>query len=128
MSTSPVKKVTKEQVAQHASNDSMWIILHGRAYDVTSFLREHPGGPDILKTVAGRDGTEDFEDTFHSRSAREQLKQFYKGDVEGMEQTDIFATPAVGGKGGATSGGTLAPVLVLALLVLVAAVIYKVAM
>ena len=31
-------KLTGEQVAEHNSRDSCWVIVHGKAYDVTDFL------------------------------------------------------------------------------------------
>ncbi|OKL61658.1 Cytochrome b2, mitochondrial [Talaromyces atroroseus] len=54
-------KLTGQQVAQHHSKDSCWVIVHGRAYDVTEFLPEHPGGQNIILKYAGRDATEAFE-------------------------------------------------------------------
>ncbi|RMZ76038.1 hypothetical protein DV737_g5012, partial [Chaetothyriales sp. CBS 132003] len=50
-----------EEVAKHNSNDSCWVIVHGKAYDVTEFLPEHPGGPKIILKYAGKDATEEFE-------------------------------------------------------------------
>ncbi|KAF2867565.1 FMN-dependent dehydrogenase-domain-containing protein [Massariosphaeria phaeospora] len=54
-------KLTGEDVAQHNSKDSCWVIVHGRAYDVTDFLPEHPGGSKIILKYAGKDATEEFE-------------------------------------------------------------------
>jgi L-lactate dehydrogenase (cytochrome) len=48
-------------VAKHNSKDSCWVIIHGKAYDVTEFLPEHPGGPKIILKYAGKDATEEFE-------------------------------------------------------------------
>lgn len=48
-------------VAQHNSADSCWVIVHGKAYDVTEFLPEHPGGSKIILKYAGKDATEEFE-------------------------------------------------------------------
>lgn len=47
-------------VAKHNSRDSCWVIIHGKAYDVTEFLPEHPGGPKIILKYAGKDATEEF--------------------------------------------------------------------
>jgi L-lactate dehydrogenase (cytochrome) len=31
----PEEKLTGEEVAKHNSKDSCWVIIHGKAYDVT---------------------------------------------------------------------------------------------
>ncbi|KAI3140480.1 uncharacterized protein N7518_004361 [Penicillium psychrosexuale] len=54
-------KLTGAVVAEHNSKDSCWIIVHGKAYDVTEFLPEHPGGQKIILKYAGKDATEEFE-------------------------------------------------------------------
>lgn len=36
------KEYTAAEVAEHSSEDSCWIILHGKVYDVTTFLKDHP--------------------------------------------------------------------------------------
>ena len=46
-----MKLFTQEQVAQHASAASLWIIIHGNVYDMTPFLSEHPGGKRVLEKV-----------------------------------------------------------------------------
>jgi L-lactate dehydrogenase (cytochrome) len=48
-------------IAKHNSNESCWVIIHGKAYDVTDFLPEHPGGPKIILKYAGKDATAEFE-------------------------------------------------------------------
>jgi hypothetical protein len=37
-------KLTCADVAKHCSRDDLWIIVDGKAYDVTSFTENHPGG------------------------------------------------------------------------------------
>jgi cytochrome b involved in lipid metabolism len=37
------------------------VIIHGRAYDVTEFKEEHPGGKNIILRWAGKDATETYE-------------------------------------------------------------------
>ena len=32
-----------DEVAKHDSKADCWVIIHGKAYDVTEFLPEHPG-------------------------------------------------------------------------------------
>ncbi|NWH98030.1 CYB5B protein, partial [Tichodroma muraria] len=70
-----------EEVAKRNSSREAWLVIHGRVYDVTRFLAEHPGGEEVLLEQAGRDATESFEDVGHSTDAREMLKQYYIGEV-----------------------------------------------
>ncbi|ESZ90205.1 putative mitochondrial cytochrome b2 [Sclerotinia borealis F-4128] len=53
-------KLTGQEVAEHNSGESCWVIVHGKAYDVTEFLPEHPGGPKIILKYAGKDATEEY--------------------------------------------------------------------
>ena len=39
----------------------MWVILHGKVYDLTKFLPEHPGGQKIILKYAGMDATKAFD-------------------------------------------------------------------
>ncbi|OCF30695.1 L-lactate dehydrogenase (cytochrome) [Kwoniella heveanensis BCC8398] len=39
----------------------VWIVVHGKVYDVTDFLDEHPGGAEIILRYAGMDATEEYE-------------------------------------------------------------------
>ncbi|NWR66582.1 CYB5B protein, partial [Bucorvus abyssinicus] len=70
-----------EEVGKRNSNREAWLVIHGRVYDVTRFLEEHPGGEEVLLEQAGRDATESFEDVGHSTDAREMLKQYYIGEI-----------------------------------------------
>lgn len=56
-----VGSLTGEDIAKHNSAESCWVIVHGKAYDVTEFLPEHPGGPKIILKYAGKDATEAYE-------------------------------------------------------------------
>ncbi|EHA54913.1 hypothetical protein MCOR27_011752 [Pyricularia oryzae] len=53
--------LTGAEVAKHDSSQSCWVIVHGKAYDVTEFLPEHPGGAKIILKYAGKDATEEFD-------------------------------------------------------------------
>ncbi|KAJ3157271.1 hypothetical protein HDU89_002683 [Geranomyces variabilis] len=84
---------TTEEVASHRTEkEGVWIIVHGKVYDVTNFLSEHPGGKKILLKVAGQDASKQF-DQFHNKSVLDKIaSKFYKGDVGSGKESS--AAPA----------------------------------
>lgn len=44
-------------VAKHATAADCWVILYDKVYDLTEFLPNHPGGPQIIIKYAGKDAT-----------------------------------------------------------------------
>jgi hypothetical protein len=53
--------ITKEEVAKHNNKESCWVILNNQVLDVTTFLKDHPGGELAILTFAGKDATEEFD-------------------------------------------------------------------
>ncbi|MBN3325530.1 CYB5 protein, partial [Atractosteus spatula] len=76
-----VKYFRLEEVEQHNSSKSTWIILHHKIYDVTKFLEEHPGGEEVLREQAGGNATESFEDIGHSSDARAIASTYVIGEL-----------------------------------------------
>ncbi|OJJ45658.1 hypothetical protein ASPZODRAFT_68480 [Penicilliopsis zonata CBS 506.65] len=76
---------TLEDVATHNSRESLYVIIHGKVYDVTGYADEHPGGADILMEVAGADGTDGFDDIGHSEGAKTTLEGLLVGRIKGNE-------------------------------------------
>lgn len=75
--------LTLEEVAKHNKEDDLWMIIHGKVYDITDFINTHPGGADVLFESAGQDGSEAFDEVGHSQDSVEMLKPFLVGQVEG---------------------------------------------
>lgn len=62
---------------------NVWLSLGGRkVYDVTKYLKKHPGGHDILLKYGGRNADDLFELTGHSDKAREIMKAFLVGFID----------------------------------------------
>ncbi|RAH51378.1 FMN-dependent alpha-hydroxy acid dehydrogenase [Aspergillus brunneoviolaceus CBS 621.78] len=59
--------LTREEIERHSSRQSCWVAIHGSVYDVTDFIDEHPGGPQVILRCAGKDATADF-DSVHDKS------------------------------------------------------------
>ena len=51
---------TLEEVTRHSSADDCWTVVDGSVYDLTSFIRRHPGGAEQVLRMCGKDGSEYF--------------------------------------------------------------------
>ncbi|KAJ9627251.1 hypothetical protein H2203_003713 [Taxawa tesnikishii (nom. ined.)] len=76
------KEFTYSDVSEHTSKKDLYLIVHDKVYDCSSFVDEHPGGEEVLLDVAGQDSTEAFEDVGHSDEAREILEGLLIGKLK----------------------------------------------
>ena len=70
------------EVREHALRDSAWIVVYGHVYDCTAYLKDYPGGVDIILINAGADCTEEF-DVIHSDMAKALLAAYRIGELVG---------------------------------------------
>ncbi|GBF89854.1 cytochrome b5 [Raphidocelis subcapitata] len=119
MAAKPV--YTLEDCKKHVSDKDCWLVVHGKVYDVTAFLEEHPGGYDVILTSSGKDATQDFEEIGHSNSAREMLNKYYLGEFAGGDSAPVTAKAA----SGSSSGSGFSFGLLLPLLLIIAAIVFQ---
>lgn len=88
-STSP-RFFTEKEVARHCTKDSCWVLLGTKVYDVTAFLRMHPGGEALILSRSGKDVSREMEGPphRHSENARRWMEQYYIGEVDRESNTD----------------------------------------
>ncbi|PWN35291.1 putative cytochrome b5 [Meira miltonrushii] len=76
------KTFEADEVKQHKSEESAWVVVDGGVYDVTEFLEDHPGGKKILLKNCGKDASEAFW-TYHSEKVLQKTAAEYKiGEVK----------------------------------------------
>lgn len=71
-----LKTYSLEEIKKHNNDKSCWIVVHGKVYDVTAFLEEHPGGYDIIITSTGEAL---FEHNARSQRVAETLSMVDRG-------------------------------------------------
>merc|ERR1712039_860370 len=124
----PAKKterdlISEDEIAKHSTENDCWVALHGLVLNLPKdFLDEHPGGPDVITSLAGKNCTADFEDIAHSDSAREWANKYIIGRTEGAaEERELVPSSAdahkiSGGGGGGGGGGAVVPAILVVLL------------
>ena len=115
-----LKEYTAAEIAKHNTEESPWLIIHGRVYDITPYLDEHPGGPEIMVDNAGKNASEEYDDIGHSDDATEKMAEFMIGRLKGFQFAD-----ASGDGDGAGGGGGMSLILVLLIPVILAALYYQ---
>ncbi|KAL2735585.1 cytochrome b5-like [Vespula squamosa] len=73
---------TRNEVARHNKEEDLWLVMHGGVYDLTDFVKNHPGGEEVLINLAGQDGTVCFNDIGHSGEAISLKETFKIGEIE----------------------------------------------
>ncbi|GAC93273.1 nitrate reductase [Pseudozyma hubeiensis SY62] len=87
--------VTAADLLAHGDGEGPepWFVVHGHVYDGTGFLKDHPGGDQSIRLVAGEDATEDFM-AIHSMDAKKMLRDYHLGRLETQDAPQAAATEA----------------------------------
>ena len=80
------KSYSLAEVAAHASPRDCWMAIHGKVYDITSYLPDHPSRPEVIEVWCGKDGSQAYDTKTkgrrHSESADQLLQGFSIGDLK----------------------------------------------
>eukprot|EP00927_Polykrikos_kofoidii_P053904 TRINITY_DN48427_c0_g1_i1.p1 TRINITY_DN48427_c0_g1~~TRINITY_DN48427_c0_g1_i1.p1 ORF type:complete len:604 (-),score=72.55 TRINITY_DN48427_c0_g1_i1:122-1690(-) len=86
-------RVSDEELASRCSEEAggLWVALHGGIFDLTTFHRIHPGGPEVLRMYAGKDATSTFDEIGHSDRARSMARKRLIGVLSSCSPTGFVA-------------------------------------
>jgi cytochrome b involved in lipid metabolism len=59
-SPKPNASYTLAEVATHADASSCWAVINNSVYDLITWINQHPGGPDKILGLCGKDGSDAF--------------------------------------------------------------------
>ncbi|KAB0383614.1 hypothetical protein FD755_005531, partial [Muntiacus reevesi] len=84
----PAACFSAAEVQRRLAAGACWVRRGARLYDLTGFVRQHPGGEQLLWARAGQDVSADLDGPphRHSANARRWLEQYYVGDLQGDPQ------------------------------------------
>ncbi len=60
--------------------DDLWVVVEGKVYDLSTFYKSHPGGPDLITEWAGKDGSKVFKDAGHPAQAKKEMEDYLIGE------------------------------------------------
>jgi len=77
--------LSKTELAKHNSRQNCWLLISGKIYDVTNFIKQHSGGAGEIIPTCGTDATAAYASRggtgSHSSSAQAMLAAYYIGDL-----------------------------------------------
>mmetsp|Transcript_4691 Transcript_4691/g.8292 ORF Transcript_4691/g.8292 Transcript_4691/m.8292 type:complete len:643 (-) Transcript_4691:83-2011(-) len=82
-SSGAASAVTMEEVAKHTTREDCWVVLYGEAYNVSSFLEDHPGGAKAIMLYAGKDATKEFAMLHQKDVIAKYIPDLHVGTVAG---------------------------------------------
>lgn len=82
ISASETHLIPWKEIRQHTTRNSCWIVLKGEVYDVTRYLREHPGGSSIILENSGKECIELFQAIHPWINYKVLLKEYWIGVAE----------------------------------------------
>jgi hypothetical protein len=68
---------TMEKVRANNSSSSCWTVIDGFVYDLTRWISAHPGGPGVIRSLCGVDGTNSFKAQHDNQSSPAQRLSSY---------------------------------------------------
>lgn len=66
-----------EIVKHNDDQNGYWVVIEGRVYDLTEYVRLHPGGMRILAGYAGMDATDGYARAHHARTEIDATREMY---------------------------------------------------
>ncbi|XP_050237706.1 delta(8)-fatty-acid desaturase [Mercurialis annua] len=72
------KYISSEELKKHDKPGDLWISIQGKVYNVTDWMKEHPGGDIPLLNLAGQDVTDAFI-AYHPGTAWKYLDNLFTG-------------------------------------------------
>lgn len=73
---------TMDRVRANNSNSSCWTVIDGFVYDLTRWISAHPGGPGVIRSLCGVDGTSSFKAQHENqRNPAQRLSSYLLGPL-----------------------------------------------
>ena len=96
------KSYTLAQVKAHKSSSNCWSAVNGKVYNLTKWVKKHPGGASVITSMCGRDASAAYKSQ-HGTAARPAKSLIpYKIGILAKVQPQPTSTPTPTTTAGAT--------------------------
>lgn len=72
------KTFTMADISTHNSDSSCYTVIRGEVFDLTSWIGQHPGGDDAIRSICGKDGTSAFVGKHGGKAGQEAKLDTFK--------------------------------------------------
>ncbi|BCS22057.1 cytochrome b5-like heme/steroid binding domain-containing protein [Aspergillus puulaauensis] len=83
------REFSRARLSSLANKANLHLLIHGKVYDVHTFVYDHPGGDLVLLGEGGKDATKAWEDVQHSEEAKQLMKDYLVGYCTEIPQASI---------------------------------------
>ena len=98
--------ITLDELAEHDGAESCWKAIHGRVYDITDYVPDHPTDDEVILEWCGREATEGWDNKRpgvpHSPRAEGMLDEYLIGRLVDEEGEPVESEAATEANGNAT--------------------------
>lgn len=95
--------LTNSEINAHNLKSDCWSIVNGNVYNLTTFVKSHPGGASVIANICGKDGSKAFVNQHNTQGKPNKvLSSFLLGPVGASitaEAGKKVIEPPVAGKG-----------------------------
>ncbi len=95
--------LTNSEIKTHSSRSDCWSIVNANVYNLTSYVKNHPGGASVIENICGKDGSKAFVNQHNTQGKpNNALNSFLLGPVGASISAEVgqkVIEPPVAGQG-----------------------------
>ena len=96
--------LTNSEIKTHSSRSDCWSIVNANVYNLTSYVKNHPGGATVIENICGKDGSKAFVNQHNTQGKPNNvLSSFLLGPVGASISAEVgqkIINPPAAGSGG----------------------------
>ena len=96
--------LTNSEIKTHSSRSDCWSIVNANVYNLTSYVKNHPGGATVIENICGKDGSKAFVNQHNTQGKPNNvLSSFLLGPVGASISAEVgqkVINPPAAGNGG----------------------------